>query len=103
MGDGCPGGASAGCVSTRRGQHALPGALLSPMLGPVPDGGRYEVRCIHEERVCLLLLSAGDSLTAAKLTGEQALHLGTLLASAASRLVSGPGWCSGAGGGEAPR
>jgi hypothetical protein len=41
MEDGCPGGASAGCVSTRWGQHALPGALLSPMLGPVPDGGRH--------------------------------------------------------------
>ncbi len=41
MGDGCPGGASAGCVSTRQGQHALPGALLSPMLVPVPDGGRH--------------------------------------------------------------
>jgi len=41
MGDGRPGGASARCVSTQRVQHALPGALLSPMLGPVPDGGRH--------------------------------------------------------------
>ena len=38
---GAPVGASAPCVSTRRVLRALPGELLSPMLGPVPDGGRH--------------------------------------------------------------
>jgi hypothetical protein len=65
------------------------------LLALIPDGGRYEVRCVEEERVCLLLLSAGDSLTAAKLTAEQALHLSTLLVRAANRLAGAPGWPSG--------
>jgi len=56
------------------------------LLALIPDGGRYEVREVLEEHVCLLLLSAGDSLTAAKLTSEQALHLSTLLVRAAMRL-----------------
>jgi|SRR5882672_1936520 len=56
------------------------------LLALIPDGGRYEVRCVDEERVCLLLLSAGDSLTAAKLTSAQAVHLSGILFDAAVRL-----------------